>query len=353
MAPREDWVHVAGDAGIDGLTTFDDALVEDLERVTTSLGLRGNSGVPGAWDKLIQRRVLNDAGASNLRALAISSIDDLAEARSSIGPVGVLKPRRSSTSRGVVLARAEDTTSAVWQAGQRSAHQVYEQMMDLESGVGMAPFVSVETMSVGRQRVHFACTDKLPLLHGHLETGHVMPSGREVELVRMVGGLVTRALDALDVRDRITHTEVGLTSSGPQVIEVNGRLGGFVHGLARRAYGLDACRMALDVAVGSVHHVSTDARERAFAATLLVPLATRRQADVDRALGRLRELDAVRAVEGSSPVTDHLRRPAAWFESTSRSALQEALADAVLEVRDDEVLGPLIDSAWVQDVLSV
>lgn len=353
VAPRQHWSEAVGDAAVDGLTTFDDALVEDLERVTCDLDMPGASGVSGAWDKLTQRRVLNEAGASDLKVLPVSSMHDLAEARASIGPAGVLKPRRSSTSRGVVLAMSEDETSAVWKAGLQSAHQIYEQMMEFETGVGLAPFVSVETVSVGTERVHFACTDKLPLVRKHLETGHVMPSGRDAEALQVIRGLVTRALDALDVRDRVTHTEVGLTSTGPQVIEVNGRLGGFVNGLARRTYGLDACRMALDAATRCVDHASTEVLQRACAAALLPPLETDRESDVEHALRRLRGFDGVRAVESSSPVTDRFRRPVAWVESTNHVTLQAALAATVRGVLGDEVLSPLIDSAWARDVLSV
>ena len=40
------------------------------------------------------------------------------------------------------------------------------------------------------------------------------------------------ALAALGVRTGLTHTELKLTEWGPRIIEVNGRLGGFVEDLA-------------------------------------------------------------------------------------------------------------------------
>jgi biotin carboxylase len=44
--------------------------------------------------------------------------------------------------------------------------------------------------------------------------------------------------------------ELRLTADGPVVIEVNGRLGGYVAALLYRSFGVEAVRLAFEVAIG-------------------------------------------------------------------------------------------------------
>jgi biotin carboxylase len=78
----------------------------------------------------------------------------------------------------------------------------------------------------------------------------VVPSTLSEARRAEVLALTTAALTALGVRHGITHTEVKLTPGGPRIIEVNGRLGGYVAELVRRARGFDLVRAALTVALG-------------------------------------------------------------------------------------------------------
>jgi hypothetical protein len=48
----------------------------------------------------------------------------------------------------------------------------------------------------------------------------------------------------------ILHTEIKLTPAGPRVIEVNGRVGGFIPELARQAAGIDLVDVGLRIALG-------------------------------------------------------------------------------------------------------
>ena len=50
--------------------------------------------------------------------------------------------------------------------------------------------------------------------------------------------------------DGVCHTELKLTPAGPRIIEVNGRLGGYVHDVLKRACGLNMIRLAAGVALG-------------------------------------------------------------------------------------------------------
>jgi biotin carboxylase len=83
------------------------------------------------------------------------------------------------------------------------------------------------------------------------EVGHVVdaadPLLRDQELL----DVLTRAHEAIGVEDGLTHTEVKLTSYGPVIIEINGRLGGdLIPFLGRLATGIDPGELLVEVAAG-------------------------------------------------------------------------------------------------------
>ncbi len=88
-----------GSLDADGVVTFDDAQVELADRFASTHGWRGRA-MPGAFDKVVQRRMLNECGASRVHVYEIASLDELERARKA-SPHGVVKPRRSTMSNGV------------------------------------------------------------------------------------------------------------------------------------------------------------------------------------------------------------------------------------------------------------
>jgi biotin carboxylase len=93
-------------------------------------------------------------------------------------------------------------------------------------------------------------TGKFPLAPPLRETGYVVPSTLPESARLRVLDLATAALGALRVRHGATHIEIKLTPAGPRIIEVNGRVGGYVADLIRRATGYDLIRAAITAALG-------------------------------------------------------------------------------------------------------
>jgi hypothetical protein len=85
-----------------------------------------------------------------------------------------------------------------------------------------------------------------------VETGHVVAAPLAEPVWRQVKALVTAANLALGVDRCVTHTELMLTSSGPRIVEVNGRLGGdLIPYLGQLTHpGQSAGRIAAQVACG-------------------------------------------------------------------------------------------------------
>ncbi len=84
---------------------------------------------------------------------------------------------------------------------------------------------------------HLAITGRFPLAPPFRETGFFIPAsiapGQQAELLDLAG----ETLRALGLEVGAAHTEIKLTSEGPRVIEVNGRIGGGVPDMLRLADG--------------------------------------------------------------------------------------------------------------------
>ena len=118
------------------------------------------------------------------------------------------------------------------------------------AGAGWGDYVSVESVTSHGHTRHIEITGKFPLAPPLRETGYVVPATLDAATRRSVLDRTTSALAALDVRHGASHVELKLTPAGPHIIEVNGRVGGYVADLVRRSRGYDLVRAALQAALG-------------------------------------------------------------------------------------------------------
>ena len=84
------------------------------------------------------------------------------------------------------------------------------------------------------------------------ETGFFIPAVLDDRDEAAVLNLATQAIEALGVTTGCLHTEIKFTPDGPRVIEVNGRVGGGVPEMLRRASGLSLVEMTLRLALGEL-----------------------------------------------------------------------------------------------------
>ncbi|MFE3630973.1 ATP-grasp domain-containing protein [Streptomyces goshikiensis] len=251
-------------AGVHGVTTFHDDELDNADAALWALDLPGVCGVEQPWDKLVQRRSLARAGLSEIRATAVDTAEDFVQGLHKVGRPAVLKPRRAAGGSG--LAFIEDPADVDFQLNHR---QHWENMVleaQLPSAAHpaagwLADFVSVETVSTGDKRHHVAVFDKAPVSVNRRGgttpgtdalsvTGDVTPTRLPDNLRDMVLEYTEGVLDALGVRWRVTHTELRLTPYGPELIEVNGRVGGHLSRLVREVGGPNMFSAALKLALG-------------------------------------------------------------------------------------------------------
>jgi biotin carboxylase len=284
---------------LDGVTTFSEAQI----RRTAELAAGGGfaylrpSVAAAVTDKYLQRRMLASAGLPVPRCRVVGGPGDLAGAVRAVGLPAVLKPRRGAgsahTCRVDSLAEAD---RRLREPGAAAGPFVLEEYLVGDSSVAgprFGDYVSVESVLVGGTLRHVEVTGKFPLAPPFRETGYVVPSTLAEGDRRAVLEAAGAALRALGVTDGVTHVEVKLTPDGPRVIEVNGRLGGYVADLVRQARRVDLIRLALAAAIGRDLEVPAPAyRRHAFQYFLTAPM----EATVLRGLDGVGELARQRGI---------------------------------------------------------
>jgi biotin carboxylase len=207
-------------------------------------------------NKAAQRRRLADRGVDTVRFQIVDDPLDLPHAAATVGLPAVVKPIVGEGSRDVHLltdhAMCEQVSLSL---NPRNGAFLVEEF--LQGGPNEGPFadyVSVETAVLGDQIHHVAVSGKFPLVAPFRESGQFWPAALDPDRVTQVRTLARQAIQALGVTSGLLHTEIKLCAAGPRIIEVNGRLGGWINDLATRSGVGDLISLSvLPTAVGTRH----------------------------------------------------------------------------------------------------
>ncbi|MEU3096478.1 ATP-grasp domain-containing protein [Streptomyces sp. NPDC006967] len=243
----------------DAIVTFTDHQLDLTSRLAAELGLPFTSSpvVETLTRKSLQRRRLNVCGASHVASHTVESKRALLDAMQDIDGPAVLKPDVGTGSRSTYrLTGEEDAVMAARELFPADARAVPHERFVLEEEIPggrmegpWGDYVSVESAVLEDDIRHVAVLGKFPLAWPYRETGSFLPAALPQETQEAVTAVASVALRGLGVRRGIYHTEVKLSVSGPQVIEVNGRLGGRANDLVQMAGGPDLIRMAVRLAL--------------------------------------------------------------------------------------------------------
>jgi biotin carboxylase len=250
-------------AGPDGIVTYGDHLIPTTAALACRLGLDYHDDVvtPRLIDKLDQRRALRDGGVPVPRFGLLGPCPSSREIDAVVSEVGfpaVVKPRRGAASRDTVLVHdAQELGAAVCApdaaSGETSAPVVVEEYF-----VGATPapsrcfadYVTVESVVAHGHISHVAVAGRFPPAPPFRESGFFISSDFSLSDKRIVLDVATAAITALGVRTGFLNTEVKMTTCGPRVIEVNGRLGGSAPSIMNLAADVDLAQLSQRVALG-------------------------------------------------------------------------------------------------------
>ncbi|WP_433386899.1 ATP-grasp domain-containing protein [Micromonospora sp. KLBMP9576] len=264
-----------------GIVTFGDAELELAAAIGSRLGVRHRDAGPA--DKYVQRSTLARHGVSRIGALPLAGPDDLDSVRGEWGLPFVVKPRRGAGGADVTVARTERQLQEIKESWPRQGVRFAEQFIPdaaHRAGAWHADYVSVEVQSMSGRHDVITVFGKFPV-HTRsgaaaqvVTTGDILPDALDEQTRRQVTDLVLRAHEVLGIGDGVTHTEVKLGADGPEIIEINCRIGGHLNRLLRRRSGFDLVRQALLCVAGLPLQPLPDAEGERAVAGLFIPFAS-------------------------------------------------------------------------------
>lgn len=247
-------VGALGRHRLTGIQTFSEQMLPATSALAAALGLRFHDAnvVELLTSKDAQRQRLRDAGVDRTLSLTLTDAARWDAAVASIGLPVVVKPVRGVGSRNTVLV--EDPDIGRTMIGpiivEEGAVVVEEYLAGIEVPEPWGDYVSVETVVQDGNLQHVAVTGKLRLAPPFRECGQFWPARLDMATNGDVLALAEGAIKSLDIQSGILHTEIKLTPAGPRIIEVNGRVGGFIPELAAHAAGIDLVEVGLRLARG-------------------------------------------------------------------------------------------------------
>jgi hypothetical protein len=223
--------------------------------------LNGAADTEALWGrKDVQRERLRAAGLSGVMSNRVSDGFALRKFARQAGFPVVVKPTAGCGSHEVWLLRQEADVDAFLARSGTGPRQELDDVFAEQFIVGepwagphRADYVSAELFRPGggneAEALRFV-TDRLPSAWPFRETGLVLPSAIGPERQRLLLTTAERALDAVGARKGVFHVEIKTKSPVPEIIELNGRLGGFLARLVRYGTGERLGRLALSCLLG-------------------------------------------------------------------------------------------------------
>ncbi|HEX6471101.1 MAG TPA: ATP-grasp domain-containing protein [Streptosporangiaceae bacterium] len=282
MAPLFDELRHVGRAGLgwaerlelltrwrpDGIVTFSERMLRPTAAWAKALSLPFHTPETAelVTDKYLQREALAAAGVAPVASSLVTAPESWPAAIARTGLPAVVKPRRGEGSRNTYLVEdAADGRRLVERLLAGAERElVVEELLIGRPEPCFGDYVSVECACVAGAVHPIAVTGKFALTPPFRESGQFWPAALDPEEEAEVVEVAAAALRALGVTTGLSHTEIKLTADGPRVIEVNGRLGGQVAELARRATGVDLVEVACGIALGEDVEVPRAAPGRVY-----------------------------------------------------------------------------------------
>lgn len=241
-----------------GVLCWDEGRIHATSYIAEALGLPG--GDPAVvWrlrDKAQTRAALAGAGVAQPRSRAVRTLGEALAAAAGIGYPVILKPRGLGASLGVVRVDDPDQLARMF-AFTRDTKAPDPVRYASDHPVLVEECVLGEEISVDAM-VHDGVVTPLFLARKVVgyppyaeEIGHTVDAHDPLLADPALTSALRRTHLALGVLDGWTHTEFMLTATGPQLIEVNGRLGGdLIPYLGMLATGIDPGHLAAAAACG-------------------------------------------------------------------------------------------------------
>ncbi len=250
--------------GIDGICSIaSDLAMVAVNYVADKMRLTGNTltCTLKSTNKFAMRNALFEKGVPSPRYLLVDDSTNLSDMNLDF-PV-IVKPTDRSGSRGVTkLTGKSGMISAVTSARDVS----FEKKAIIEEFVQGKEY-SVECISFHGKHKLLAITEKFTTgSPNFIETGHFEPATLDRRVYNSVEQVVYSALDALEIVNGASHSEIMIQNDGTiKVVEIGGRMGGDCIGssLVELTTGINFVHSVIDVALGKEPELDSEKKNAA------------------------------------------------------------------------------------------
>lgn len=252
ITEKESILNKCRTIGIDGICSIaSDLAVNTVNYVASNMSLVGNSMESSAisTNKFLMKKAFSNASIPTPTSIQVESIDDLKNL--SLKFPLIVKPVDRSGSRGITeLFSTQGLRAAI----ERAKDYGYIKKVLVEEYAEGQEY-SVECITWEGKHDLLAITRKFTTGTPHfIETGHIEPSGLDLETSLRIKKIVFRALDSLMIEYGASHSEIKIDHSGNiKVIEIGARGGGdcICSNLVELSTGIDFVKAVIDVALGN------------------------------------------------------------------------------------------------------
>lgn len=333
FADPQSCLRAVGELGARSVTTFTDVLCPLAAEINGLLS--GVSRDGPAWGKKdAQRAALFAAGLSAVRSAPVESARALGKFVREVGYPVVVKPVNGVASRDVWILRSDADVAGLLATA--ASHPRYLSRMFAEQFItGTSPsssqlgdYVSAELFrasGTGRasppKTVQAFITDRIVPAWPCRETGLMLPSQLPESVQDAALNVASSALQAIGACAGAFHVELKPALPAPEIIEINGRLGGFIARLAHLGADADLGRLALECALGRSPSLILRWRRCVLALLFQAPATATRinAAPSRREITRLPGVIAVDSVAAPGPAPD-------WRDGTNQAVAKLWLA---------------------------
>jgi len=273
--------ELVADGSFDGIFTFSEFLLMSISKIAKTNNLRGvGENVYKARNKVTMRECWDNVGVPQPKFAHVSNSENAEQACANLELPFVLKSAYGAGSIGLQVVselsnfnmQLSELVRAVEQARQQGKHE-FEEQDDFPSIIAeemivastepwyetnkYGNFVSIEGLVVDGVYKPLAMTGRFPTIEPFTELGNIAPSVMSGENKSNILDVVTTAIDALELENCATHTELKLLPNGTvNLLETAARMGGVA--IAQEldvAFGLDYVGLYIDTLLGTTENI--------------------------------------------------------------------------------------------------
>ncbi|MGQ4706111.1 ATP-grasp domain-containing protein [Bacillus thuringiensis] len=211
---------------INFIATFHEDFQEIAFKISRELGISYDHNLDTinlVNNKFAFRQRLRELNIDNTKSILVDTFNDLnAFMKETKVPI-ILKPLNSTASTGIWKIESEYPDL---EKDFKKYREKFSQYLLCAEEFICGEEYSVEAFTEDRKHKVYCITKKHKNNKNFVEIGHTVPSGLSEKESNEVKKFVKTVLDAIDIKNGPSHTEIMLTNNGPKAIETHVRIGG-------------------------------------------------------------------------------------------------------------------------------